>query len=176
MNISSALLSSDNILLLLKKQIEHPRCPPIEEVHSKRELDEAHGETLRKCMPFIQKIVKEAKVYIQNFNEEKSFENVISRRNYVEAQLLNAKESFKDQEEKNKIISQIENLEKTSLQKYEKIVIDEANSIQIIDFLFENCEDCFGLPVLSNFIELTFDRTAGDKTESYEKILQSICD
>ncbi|ELA41829.1 uncharacterized protein VICG_01181 [Vittaforma corneae ATCC 50505] len=171
MNIRQALDSSENILKTLKKFPKHSRCPHVEERYPRRVLVEAHTEILRKCLPLFAKITKEAKAFVQNF-DQKALENVASRKEYIESKIAEARSDFHEQTRKNKIISEIESLEKVNIQKFERLVVDEAKSAAIIDYIFESCEECSGLRVLENFIELTYDRNAGERTDSYEKILQ----
>lgn len=171
MDIRQALESAEHIAEILKRFPRHPRCPHIEERYPRRVLVEAHTEILRKCLPFFAKITKEAKAFIQNF-DDKAFENVLSRKEYIESKLAETRSDFHEQNRKTKIISEIESLEKANIQRFEKFAIDEAKSAAIIDYLFESCEDCSGLRTLENFVELSYDRNAGERTDSYEKILQ----
>jgi len=173
MNISTALEGAANILKTLKALPKHTRCPPIIDRYPRLVINEAHAETLRRCLPFFSRIMKEVKSYHQTFDEGK-LEKAVERMSYVETKLEDARQDLQEQAKKNGLIAEIEKLEKTNVKKFQKTVIDEEKSMKIIEYLFESCEDSAGMKVLERLVDLTFDRAASDKTDAYEKILHML--
>lgn len=171
MNIFDSLQSVEKIKETLKKFPKHTRTPIIEEWYPKSVLEEANKELLRKCIPFTNKIMKEIKSSIDNFDKD-TIERIQSRKEYIQKQLEEARKDREVQNKKRKIISEIEDLEKLNIQPFEKIVLDERKSLSIIEYLFESCECSGGNEILKNFIDLTFEKNVSNKIESYEKILQ----
>lgn len=171
MNIYNSLQSAEKIKEILGRFPKHPRQPPIEEWYSKSVLEEANKELLRKCIPFTNKIIKEIKSSIDDFDAD-AIKRIETRRDYIQKQLEEARKDKEVQNKKRKIISEIEALEKLNIQPFEKIVIDEMKSLSIIEYLFESRESSGGNEILKNFIEFTFERNTSNRIDSYEKILQ----
>lgn len=171
MDLSGALGSVRSIRKIIGKLPKHRKCPPVVDRHPRWVLEEAHAETLKRCLPFFARIIKEAKAYLETA-DEKGLEEAMLRKKYVYEKLEEAKSEFQEQTKKNELIAQIEALEKTNVKKFEKIIVDEEKSKKIIEYLFESNNESSGMKGLKNLIELTFDKTAVDKTDAYEKILQ----
>lgn len=171
MDISRSLEHLKNVKNSLKRLPKHSRCQITQTWHSKKALEEAHSEILRKSIPFLAKVVKETKLFIQSFDEKKN-EEIVARKDYIMNKLKEAKENKEIEGKKSKIIAEIEELEKIGIQKIEKLVIDKDKMRVIIDYLFENMNCGEKSNDLERFVELIFDREASNRTDAYEKIIQ----
>lgn len=172
MDISRAVKHAESISNVIKKLPRHVRCPITINWYAKRVLDDAHKELMKKCIPFLSRIVKEIQTSVQNFNK-KEIDEIKSRKEYIEKKLAEAEQCKENDRKKHTVIAEIEGLEKIGINQVEKIVLDTEKTKKIIDFLFES-QDCNGdgKKALSKFLELTFDKKASDKTDAYEKILR----
>lgn len=171
MDISSSLESCKNIIETLKNFPKHKRYPLTVQWHPKKTLENAHSEMLRKCIPFINKIIKELKNSLNSYDQGGLVE-IESRKIYIQKKLEEAKQSREAQTKRNLIISEIEKLEKMNIPKINKIVLDEKKSNLVIEYLFENDIGTDNRSNISDFIELIYDKTAIKKTDAYDKILQ----
>ncbi|KAM0681111.1 hypothetical protein GINT2_000896 [Glugoides intestinalis] len=172
MDISRAVKHAENISNAIKRLPKHVRTPITVNWYAKRILDDAHKELMKKCIPFFNRIVKEIQMTVESFNK-KEIEEIKTRKEYVEKKLSEATQCKENDGKKHKIIEEIEELERRGVNHIEKVVLDRQKTKHLIDFLFES-PDCNGdgKRALSKFIELTFDKKAGDKTDAYEKILR----
>lgn len=173
MDITTSVESCKNIIETLKSFPKHRRCPLTVQWRPKKLLENAHSEMLRKCIPFINKIVKDMRNTL-NALENGGLAEIESRKAFVQKKLDEAKQCREAQTKRNQIVKEIERLEKMNAPKIRKVVLDDVKSGKIIDYLFENDinVDCTGKTNVSDFIELTYDKTASRKTDSYDKILQ----
>lgn len=173
MDISSSLQSCKNIIETIKGFPKHKRYPLVIEWHPKKNLEITHSEILRKCIPFINKIIKDLKNSL-NSSQQCSLEEILSRKAYIQKKLEEAKHLQEIQSRRSHIIKEIDKLEKMGIPKSEKIILDEKTSNLLIEYLFENelNTDASFKSRIEDFIELTFDRNANKKTDAYDKILQ----
>lgn len=172
MDISESLSSATKIKEVLEAFPKHKRLPPIEEFYPVRRLLEARREILMKCIPFLNKVGKEIKMYVEEFGD-KFFENIESRKNYIEGKLQESKAEKENQNKKIQLIQEIEKLEKSAPPSLEKITFDEDRSMDIIEYLHEHSYDInYELKdVLKDLVGLTYDKSCSNKAESYEKII-----
>jgi len=171
MDISAALLSASNIRDNLRKFPKYERLPPIKDYHSVQQLNDIHSETLGKCLHFLNKVQEEIKMYLNSF-DSKYFESVQNRQKYVEIELEKARKEGLKLKHKMQLISEIEQLEQSCLQTFEKIMLDEKESMKIIDYIHGfNSEIDDKFSILENFIQLQYDKNSEARSEAYEKIL-----
>lgn len=173
MDISESLNSAAKVKAVLEAFPRHKRLPPIEEFYPVRKLEEARREVLIKSVPFLNKVGKEIKSYIDEFGD-KFFESIESRKSYIESKIQENRTERENQDRRIQLIQEIERLEKITLQSPEVIVFNEKKSMSIIEYLHEhNCENANWelKDALVSFVGLTYDKDCSKRTESYEKVM-----
>lgn len=173
MDISESLKSAAKVKSILEAFPKHRRLPPIEELHPVRRLEEARQEVLMKCIPFLNKVGREIKSYAEGF-DDRFFENIKSRKNYIESKLEESKAEVASQSKRARLIHDIERLEKNNSHTIERIVFDEEKSMRVIKYLHEQSYNYANYDlkdILESLIGLVYDRNCSDRVESYEKIM-----
>lgn len=164
MDISTALNSALKIKEILKSCPKHEKLPPIPEIHTTKEILKAHKETMSKCIPFLNKISKEYFHYLSSY-DTKSIEN---RMIYINNKL----EEIKKEGEINRLVKEIEEMEQKELNLTEKIVCDEKETMEIINYLHTTEDKLEENSELRGYLQLTYERCKD--SDVYERVMKLI--
>lgn len=136
----------------------------------------AQESALASCIPLLARIAADAKNKLASFDTSR-IERVRQRKQFINKCMKEREEEIKNQNEKERIVEEIEVLERQSIIKHKEIIVKQKIADEIIKNIHEGIEIKENKrlePILRQVIKLEYDKVSEKEKEIYKMIMELI--